>query len=165
MASAVQILCALAWLGPGRANAEAIARSLCTNPVVIRRLLKDMQRAGLVEIRAGKDGGVQFRRDPAAISLDHVYQAIESDTEIFALRRGGNPDCPVNRNMHGLLGPIFAAATGAVEATLGHTTIASLLGQIPARPSDFPARAGQIPPRASQPTGRREALHDTSSGG
>jgi Rrf2 family protein len=130
MASAVQILCVLAYLGPGGTNAEVIARSLHTNPVVVRRLLKNLERAGLVSIRPGKDGGVQFSRKPAEITLDQIYRAVEDETGVFALRRGGNPGCPVNRLMPDLLGPIFQAAGAAVEATLGRTTLASLVGAI-----------------------------------
>ncbi len=54
MASAVQILCVIAYLRPGGTNSEVIARSLKTNPVVVRRLLKDMEHAGLVEIRPAR---------------------------------------------------------------------------------------------------------------
>jgi Rrf2 family protein len=127
MASAVQILCVLAYLGPGGTNAEVIARSLRTNPVVVRRLLKSLERAGLVSIRPGKDGGVQFSRKPEDITLDQIYRAVEGETGVFAMRGVGNPGCPVNRRMPDLLGPIFQAADDAVEATLGRTTLGTLV--------------------------------------
>jgi Rrf2 family protein len=130
MASAVQILCVMAYTGPGSTNSEIIARSLMTNPVVVRRLLKDMEHAGLVEIRPGKDGGVQFKREPDAITLDEIYRAVERDTDVFALRPGGNPRCPVNARMKDLLSPIFSAANSAVEATLERTTLGSLVKAI-----------------------------------
>jgi Rrf2 family protein len=126
MASAVQILCVIAYKGEGGTNSEVIAKSLCTNPVVVRRLLKNMEHAGLVEIRPGKDGGVQFRRDPYEITLDEIYRAIEDETDVFALRAGGNPNCPVNIRMRDLLSPIFAATNDAVEATLKPVTLGSL---------------------------------------
>jgi Rrf2 family protein len=130
MASAVQILCVMAYTGPGGTNSEIIAKSLLTNPVVVRRLLKDMEHAGLVEIRPGKDGGVQFKREPDTITLDEIYRAVEGDTDVFALRRGGNPKCPVNARMKDLLGPIFDAANNAVETTLYRTTLGSLVKTI-----------------------------------
>jgi Rrf2 family protein len=126
MASAVQILCVIAYKGEGGSNAEIIAKSLRTNPVVVRRLLKSMQRAGLVEIRPGKDGGVQLRCEPDDITLNQIYQAVESETDVFALRQGGNPNCPVNNRMKDLLGPIFAATNTAVAATLNPITLGSL---------------------------------------
>jgi Rrf2 family protein len=130
MASAVQILCVMAYTGDDGTNSEIIAKSLRTNPVVVRRLLKGMERAGLVEIRPGKDGGVRFRCEPDQITLDQIYRAVESETDVFALRQGGNPRCPVNAKMADLLGPIFQATNKAVDTTLKQTTLRSLVSAI-----------------------------------
>jgi Rrf2 family protein len=130
MASAVQILCVIAYKGEGGTNSEVIATSLRTNPVVVRRLLKSMEHAGLVELRPGKDGGVQFRRKPDEITLDQIYRAVEGETDVFALRQGGNPNCPVNVRMKDLLGPIFSATNDAVEKTLKPITLGSLVKTI-----------------------------------
>ena len=130
MASAVQILCVMAYKGPAPTNSEVIARSLRTNPVVVRRLVKDMERAGLVLVRPGKDGGVQLARPPARITLDEVHAAVEGGAGVFALRDGGNPNCPVNARMADLLTPVFGAADAAVERTLRKTTLGSLVRAI-----------------------------------
>ena len=127
MATAVQILCVIAYRGDGPCTSEIIARSLHTNPVVVRRLMKSMEQAGLVGIRPGKDGGVHLLRAPADITLDEIYRAVETETDVFALRPTGNPKCPVDRKMPGLLGPIFTATNNAVSQTLRQTTLASLV--------------------------------------
>jgi DNA-binding IscR family transcriptional regulator len=72
------------------------------------------------------DGGVHFVQSPEEITLEQVYTAVETDTDVFALRCGGNPNCPVNKSMKGLLTPIFSSAREAVAAILGQTTISSL---------------------------------------
>jgi Rrf2 family protein len=130
MATAVQILCVIAYKGPAGTNAEVIARSLRTNPVVVRRLLKSMEQQGLVEIRAGKDGGVQLRLEPGRITLDQIYQAVEADAGVFALRPKTNAKCPVGSRMKDLLEPIFGATDAAVEKTLKRTTLGSLVKSI-----------------------------------
>lgn len=129
-ASAVQIFCVIAYKGPGGTTAEAVARSLKTNPVVVRRMMKDLQRSGLVEIRPGKDGGVALRRDPGAITLEDIHNAVEGDASVLALRRGGNPNCPVDRYMKSALPPIFRAVDEAVAMRLRETTLASLAAPI-----------------------------------
>ncbi len=126
IASAVQILCVILFKGPGGTTAEAIARSLKTNPVVVRRMMKDLERAGLVDIRPGKDGGVQLRRDPHETTLEDIHNAVEGDAPVFALRPGGNPNCPVDRHMKSALPPIFGAVDEAVAMRLRATTLASL---------------------------------------
>ena len=130
MATAVQILCVIAYKGAAGTNSEVVARSLHTNPVVVRRLLKSMQGHGLVDIRPGKDGGVQLARSPADITLDQIYDAVEIEPEVFALRPQGNPKCPVDQRMKGLLAPIFEATDNAVTTTLRQTTLASLVSAI-----------------------------------
>jgi Rrf2 family protein len=130
MATAIQILCVIAYKGPDGTNSEIVAKSLRTNPVVVRRLLKCMERKGLVEIRPGKDGGVQLGRTPDQITLDQIYQAVETETAVFALRPRGNPSCPVDSRMKDLLAPIFGATDNAVEKTLEQTTLDSLVKAI-----------------------------------
>jgi Rrf2 family protein len=130
MATAIQILCVMAYRGEGMTS-EIIAHSLRTNAVVVRRLLKNLEAAGLVEIRPGKDGGVELLKAPDEISLDLVYQAVEADAEIFALRQSGNGTCRINRGMKVLLPPLFEEVGTAVENVLGRTTIESLLRSIP----------------------------------
>lgn len=125
-ATAVQILCVLSYRN-NATTSEDIAQSLGTNPVVVRRLLKDMERAGLVALRQGKDGGVHLVVSPDTITLHRVFQAVEPDNTIFALRQGGNPRCPVNKSMQRLLTPVFDQIGTAVSATLGQTTIADLM--------------------------------------
>jgi Rrf2 family protein len=130
MATAIQILCVIAYKGPAGTNSEIIARSLRTNPVVVRRLLKSMERAGLVEIRPGKNGGVQLVREADEITLDQIYKVVETESGVFALRPRGNPKCPVASRMKGLLSPIFGCADNAVESTLRGTTLGALVEAI-----------------------------------
>lgn len=128
-ASAVQILCVLARRPQGEATAEDVSRSLPTNPVVVRRILKQLAGAGLVEIRRGRHGGVALSRDAEAISLREIRSAVD-EGGIFALRERGNPRCPVSRAMPAALGAIFAEAENAVDRSLGVRTLASIVAQI-----------------------------------
>ncbi len=129
IATAVQILCVISYRD-NATTSEGIAQSLGTNPVVVRRLLKDMERAGFVTLRPGKDGGVHLVIPPDRITLDQIFHAVETDDAIFALRPGGNPRCPVNRGMKRLLPRVFDQVGAAVSATLGKTTIADLMESI-----------------------------------
>jgi Rrf2 family protein len=130
MATAIQILCVIAYKGSAGTTSEVVARSLQTNPVVVRRLLKSLERDGLVTIRPGKDGGVALARAPNRITLDKIYRAIEMDAGVFALRPKSNPKCPVGARMKDLLEPIFGAADAAVEKALRRTTLGSLINSI-----------------------------------
>ena len=58
MASAVHIMSFVAYAGDEGTTSEAIAKSLQTNPVVVRKILKLLERAGLIALRQGRHGGV-----------------------------------------------------------------------------------------------------------
>jgi Rrf2 family protein len=130
LAGATQILCVLAWRGKEGANAELLARSLNTNPVVVRRILKTLESAGFVALHPGRNGGVELLRSPAEITLEDIYKAVEPDSTLFALRERGNQRCPVNRAMHRALPVLFDAADAAVGDALRRTKLSSLVQQI-----------------------------------
>lgn len=130
LASAVQILCVIAWRGNERVYAEQLAKSLDTNPVVVRRVLKALEGQGLVTLRPGRHGGVELLRSPDEITLEDIYKAVEPDGTLFALRERGNPRCPVSRSMQRALPALFDAADTAVNDTLRRTRLSTLVAQI-----------------------------------
>ncbi|GJD49772.1 Putative HTH-type transcriptional regulator YwnA [Methylobacterium crusticola] len=131
LASAVQALCVIAWRGSAGANSDLLATSLNTNPVVVRRLLKLLERQGLVRLRSGRHGGVELLLAPADITLEDVYRAVEPDGAMFAMRERQNPRCPVQKAMTDLLPPLFSAADDAVAEVLRRTSLATLVEQVP----------------------------------
>jgi len=130
LAGAVQMLCVIAWRGSKGANSELLAKSLNTNPVVVRRILKTLENHGLVKVRSGRHGGVELLRSPADITLEDVYKAVEPDGALFALRERGNQRCPVNNAMIRTLPSLFGTADAAVDNVLRRTKIASLVEKI-----------------------------------
>jgi Rrf2 family protein len=130
LAGAVQILCVIAWRGREATNSELLAKSLHTNPVVVRRILKALEGQGLVKVRPGRYGGVELLRSPSEITLEDVYKAVEPDGALFALRERGNPRCPVNNAMTRALPPLFGAANAAVDNALRRTKLSALVETI-----------------------------------
>ena len=125
-ASAVQVLCVIAYHGEGGSDATRIAKSLQTNPVVVRKLLKSLEHAGLVEIRPGRNGGVRLMHHPRTVTLDQIHRAV-NDSDVLALRPGVNKRCPVSMQMNRLLAPVFETASQAVAKSLKRTTLASVV--------------------------------------
>ncbi|MFJ6665474.1 Rrf2 family transcriptional regulator [Streptomyces sp. NPDC091383] len=109
------------------ATSEQIAESVNTNPVVIRRLLGDLRKAGLVSSRRGAGAGWVLARDPARISLLEVYDAVEPRT-LFALHRAlPNQECPVGRGIQPVMQEVYDQAEAAVRQELGKSTLADVL--------------------------------------
>ena len=127
MASAVHIMSFVAYAGDEGTTSEAIAKSLQTNPVVVRKILKLLEREGLVTLRQGRHGGVGLRHPASGITLGQIYKAVETESGVFPMRRQVHEGCVVACAMKRRLGPIFNAANDAVEQALSRTSLAELV--------------------------------------
>lgn len=56
-------------------NSESLAKSLNTNAAFIRKIMSKLSKAGLIETRRGKSGGVSLLKNPKNISLKDIYLA------------------------------------------------------------------------------------------
>lgn len=124
---AVHVLTVLARYKDERVKSEAVAGSVNTNPVVIRRLLGQLSQANLVESQTGAAGGTRLARCPKDITLAEVYKAV-SCGEVFALHgKSPNQDCPVGKNIEAVLCCLQKEIDKTVEEKLSQYTLQSFL--------------------------------------
>lgn len=129
-AVAVHILVMLAQNADENTKSECIAASVNTNPVVIRRLLCNLQEAGLVVSRKGAAGGTKLAKQASEIDLHDVYEAV-SHGEVFALHpRKPNQKCPVGKNIESVLCNLQKDIDNAVRAELINYTLADVLERV-----------------------------------
>jgi Rrf2 family protein len=110
-------------------TSDQVAASVNTNPVVIRRSLGDLRRAGLVEVRHGAGAGWRLARAPEEITLLDVYDAVAQEPLFGMHRTEPNLECPVGRGIRPTLGHAYGRAEQAVRSELGRTSIADVLRQ------------------------------------
>ena len=127
---AVHVMALLAY-GKGEAvTSEFMAGSVNTNPVVIRRILALLARAGLIETQEGAKGGARLAQPAKNIDLLAIYKAVESG-ELFALHpQSPNPACPVGCNIQAVLEPTLEAIEATMEATMAKTTVADVVRRL-----------------------------------
>lgn len=107
----------------GPVCSSMVAKSVNTNPVVIRRLMCELERTGLVSSAAGRSGGFQLNRAAEQISLADVYRAVEDDG-IFRLHKTcDGSQCPIGAQLASILSQPLRAAEGALERSLAATTL------------------------------------------
>jgi Rrf2 family protein len=122
-AVAVHVLSLMAWSDEEPLKSEQVAESVNTNPVVIRRMLRELADAGLVISQTGSLGGSRLANDPAKTTLLDVYQALECGGVFSMHRTPPSRDCPVGVNIETVLGDVFLEVDSAVEQVLGTITI------------------------------------------
>jgi Rrf2 family protein len=124
---------ALAWMALARERgldlmtSDQVAASVNTNPVIIRRSLGDLHRAGLVDVRRGAGAGWRLAREPGEITLLDVYDAVEHEP-LFAMHRTEpNLECPVGHGIRPALGQVYGEIDQALRGELTRTSIADVL--------------------------------------
>lgn len=112
-------------------TSEYIAGSVNTNPVVIRRIMGMLSKAGLVEVRTGV-AGARLARQLDQITLLEVYRAVHvvGEDGLFAVHDQTNPDCLVGKNIQAAIEPIFSKAQKAMENTLAAVTLQDVVNGI-----------------------------------
>lgn len=142
LAVAIHTLGMLAFAEEGPVTSDAIAESVSTNAVSIRRMFQALSEAGLVVGQMGPNGGARLARDASRITLAEVWRAVDDD-ELFALpKSGGNPYCTLNQNVRPVLAEIFDDASAALEASLARVTLADVISRVVTRTGEHPVFAG-----------------------
>lgn len=116
---------------PGEAQtSEYIAGSVNTNPVVVRRLMASLRKAGMVTSQPGAGGGWVLAVDAKKLNLRDVRRALEEGSPFSMHTQKPNPKCPVGKCIQTVLAPIYDAAEAKMEAHLARTTIEGLLESV-----------------------------------
>ena len=123
------LMCIRYFHGREKLTSDFLAGSVNVNPVVVRNILGKLKKAGLVKVEAGI-GGASLARDPADITLLDVFNAVETDTDLFHFHENPNPECPVGRSVHPVLGEQLARVQSAMERHLESITLKDLVSGI-----------------------------------
>jgi Rrf2 family protein len=124
---------ALTWtasherLGGEWTTSEQIAGSVKTNPVVIRRLMTELVKAGLLESARGPGAGWRLSRRPEDITLAQIGEAIGPEPAFAMHRNEPSPICPIAQGIRPALTPVYARVDDAVREVLERTTLADVL--------------------------------------
>ena len=125
---AVHVMSLLAHYGKnGPVCSAVIAKSVDTNPVVIRRLMSQLEGFGLVQSTSGRAGGFVLAKPALDINLAEIYQAVE-DEQVFRVHRNSeNPECEMARAIFKSLMPRLADASKAMSIALAQTKLSDVV--------------------------------------
>ncbi|MET8005507.1 Rrf2 family transcriptional regulator [Nonomuraea glycinis] len=133
---------ALTWIslyqrqGHQVATSEQIATSANTNPVVIRRLLGELRKAGLVESRRGVGAGWSLARELESMTLLDVYEAVEPGS-LFAMHRA-TPDqgCVIGYGIQPAMQRVYEDIEETLRRELARVTLEDVLRDVLAAPRE-----------------------------
>ncbi|MEL6105682.1 MAG: Rrf2 family transcriptional regulator [Planctomycetota bacterium] len=102
-------------------TSETLASTYGTSPVVVRRILSKLSKAGLVETRRGSGGGSLLARSSDQIDLRQVYEAVSENTQLF--RRHPGDESGVARVLADYIDELYAEAEEALMAKLESVSV------------------------------------------
>lgn len=125
---AIHILSVLSIGKDNVCTSELIAGSVNTNPVVIRRVIGMLKKAGLVNVNAGC-GGAYLLKSIENITLLDIYKAVEvvKEGKLFQIHEEPNPKCIVGSNIEDVLENILIRAERAMEDVLQNVTMKNVV--------------------------------------
>lgn len=110
-------------------TSENIAGSIETSPVVVRRLMSQLRKAGILTTVHGA-ADPKLTRPPHEISLYDIYLAVENDQPLFTIDKKTNPQCIVGGNIQPTLKEFYHQAEVAAKAKLIQITLQDVLNSI-----------------------------------
>lgn len=123
------LLCIQQFDGQYKVTSNFLAGSVNVNPVIIRKTLGQLKAAGLVNIEAGV-GGASLVRSAKDITLLDIFYAVEQQEDLFHFHENPNPNCPVGRNIHAVLGKQLLHVQKTMLEQLAAITLQSLIDDI-----------------------------------
>lgn len=105
-------------------NSDYMAYSVNTNPVVIRRIIRELKDAGLIEAKTGPNGGAFLTRDASEITLADVYRALKDDGDLFNMDSyDSNHKCVIGRGIKPALHEMVTKAEHAMLDVLAQKSL------------------------------------------
>lgn len=110
----------------GPVTSEVLAKAMCTNPVVVRRIMGGLRDQGYVRSEKGHGGGWSIACDLKRVTLRDVYEALGRPTLLAIGNRTEAPGCLVEKVVNAALDDACRDAEALLLTRLGDVTLARL---------------------------------------
>lgn len=122
------LICIETFKNDYKVTSDFLASSVNVNPVVIRRLLQQLKKARLINVKRGS-GGADIEKPLEEITLLDVYNAVEcvEEGKLFHFHESPNQFCPVGKNIHTLLDARLEDIQKAMERELRSVSIQEIM--------------------------------------
>ena len=122
------LICIETFKNDYKVTSDFLSSSVNVNPVVIRRLLQQLKKAGIITVRRGS-GGADIEKPLNTITLLDVYNAVEcvGGGELFRFHENPNQQCPVGKNIHTILDERLDEIQKAMEKEMQSVSIQDMM--------------------------------------
>jgi DNA-binding IscR family transcriptional regulator len=129
LSDAVHVLSYLYIYRDGDLSSRAIAKSVESNPSVVRQLMSDLREAGIIETRKGA-AAPRLAKQPSEISLREIYLAINMDHNLLHIDPKTNPQCIVGGNIQDTLNDFYGRVQKTAFDEMAKITLADIIDDV-----------------------------------
>jgi len=123
-------------------TSEALAQCMDTNPVVVRRTMGLLRKAGIVTSARGHSGGWRIRADLGSITLRDLHHVL-GEPAIFAIgNRNPEPECLVEQAVNAALDGAFRETEALLLERFAEVTLADLVADLGRRHAAWRKKRG-----------------------
>ena len=117
------LICIETFKNDYKVTSDFLSSSVNVNPVVIRRLLQQLKKAGIITVRR------DIEKPLNTITLLDVYNAVEcvGGGELFHFHENPNQQCPVGKNIHTILDERLDEIQKAMEKEMQSVSIQDMM--------------------------------------
>ena len=127
---AVHTLLCILLFEDEKITSNFLAGSVNVNPVIIRNILLQLQKAGIITVKRGT-GGIKLNKKAKDITLLEIFDAVESlDGKLFSFHKKPNSKCPVGNNITKILLPKLDEIQKSMEKELKKTTLKDIFDSL-----------------------------------
>lgn len=126
LSDAIHVLVLIALNPLENLSSNAMAVSIHTNPGFIRQLMGALRKGGLI-ISVHGHAKPTLAREPAAISLLDVYQAVEGEKLLLHLDTHTNPECSVGVNIQYSLQDYYDKIQKSAEQKMSEISLEDII--------------------------------------
>lgn len=119
------LLCASVFGGQKKVTSDLIAAQIGTNPVVIRKIMKNLNDAGMIESPSGI-GGIRLIQKPEQITLGDVFKAVEGEGSLFRVY-DAVPEDTQAEHIHDVVRESFGKLERVVDDAMASVTLSYLI--------------------------------------
>lgn len=107
-------------------TSEALARCMCTHPVVVRRTMAGLREAGLVSSTKGHNGGWSIACDLEQTTIRDIHEALGEPAVYAIANRNEAPECLLEQAVNAALDDAMKEAEALLLIRFQSLTLAQL---------------------------------------
>lgn len=108
------------------ATSEELGKMLSTNPVVVRRTMARLKKAGYVSSLKGHNGGWSLVADLRTLTLYDIHKLVAEGSVFTIGLSDEHSQCPIEQAVNASLSDVLNEAEGLMLARFKQITIGSL---------------------------------------